>query len=97
MEKLGDLIDPALRRLGVHTRVREIQLRDVFDEVVGPALAGTCQAVRLDRGVLLIAVANTALGHQLHLDQIRLIGALNDRLGATAVRRLRFTTLDDTR
>jgi hypothetical protein len=94
MERLSDLIDPALRGLGVRGRVREVQVREVFTDVVGPVLAPMCRAVSLDRGVLLIGVANTALSHQLHLDSVRLVAVLNDRLGAAAVKRLRFTTLD---
>ncbi len=94
MERLADLLDPALRGLGVRGRVREVQVRDVFAEVVGPALAPMCRAVSLERGVLLIGVANTSLSHQLHLDSTRLVSMLNDRLGAAAVRRLRFTTLE---
>jgi predicted nucleic acid-binding Zn ribbon protein len=70
-------------------------VREVFAEVVGPALAPMCRAVSLDRGVLLVGVANTALSHQLHIDSVRLVGTLNERLGASAVRRLRFTTLAD--
>jgi predicted nucleic acid-binding Zn ribbon protein len=94
MERLSDLIDPALRGLGVRARVREVQVREVFDEVVGPALAPMCRALSLERGVLLVGVANTSLSHQLHLDSVRLITMLNERLGTAAVRRLRFTTLD---
>lgn len=94
MDHLSDLIDPALRGLGVRGRVREAQVQDVFAEVVGAPLATLCQATSLERGVLVVAVANTALSHQLHLDSVRLIQALNQRLGAAAVRRLRFTSLD---
>jgi predicted nucleic acid-binding Zn ribbon protein len=94
MERLSDLIDPALRGLGVRGRVREVQVREVFDEVVGAALAPMCRALSLERGVLLVGVANTSLSHQLHLDSVRLITMLNERLGTAAVRRLRFTTLD---
>jgi predicted nucleic acid-binding Zn ribbon protein len=94
MERLADLIDPALRGLGVRGRVREVQVRDVFAEVVGPALAPMCRAVSLERGVLLVGVANTSLSHQLQLDSARVVSMLNERLGASAVRRLRFTTLE---
>lgn len=93
-ERLSDLIDPALRGLGVRGRVREVQVREVFDEVIGPALAPMCRAISLERGVLLVGVANTALSHQMHLDSLGLIAALNQRLGASTVRRLRFSTLE---
>lgn len=95
MDHISDLIDPALRGLGVRGRVREAQVREIFTELIGPALSSMCRAMSLDRGVLVIGVANTALSHQIHLDSVQLIAALNERLGADAVRRLRFTTLSD--
>jgi len=92
-DRLRDLLDPALRSLGVRGRVREEQVRQLFAQAVGPALAPLCRAQRLDRGALLIATANTALAHQLQLESPRLIAALNDALGSPAVRRLRFCAM----
>jgi hypothetical protein len=93
VERLADLIEPALRGFGVRGRVREEQLRLALSEIVGTTLAPMCRAERLDRGALLIATANSALAHQLQMDAPRLIDALNARLGAAAVRRLRFTAM----
>ena len=93
VDRLRDLLDPALRSLGIRGRVREEQLRGLLSEAVGPALAPLCRAERLDHGALLIATANTALAHQLQLESTRLIAALNDGLGSPAVRRLRFCAM----
>lgn len=92
-ERLADILDPALRSLGVRTRVREERLRIVLGDVVGPALASMCRAERLERGVLLIATANTALAHQLQMESPRLIDACNGALGAVVVKRLRFCAM----
>ena len=92
-DRVADLIDPALRGLGVRGRVLEEQLRGLFAEIVGPALSPMCRAVQLERGVLLVATSNSALAHQLHIESQHVIGALNERLGTTAVRRLRFTAM----
>ncbi|MHB8718962.1 MAG: DUF721 domain-containing protein [Candidatus Dormibacteria bacterium] len=93
LERIADLLEPALRGLGVQRRVREEQLRDIFADVVGPILSPMCEVVSLDRGVLLIAVSNTSLSHQLHVDSVRIVSTLNQRLGTHSIRRLRFTTL----
>lgn len=95
IEHISDIIEPALRGLGVQRRVREEQLRDVFAELVGPALSPMCRVAGLDRGVLAIAVSNTALSHQIHVESVHLIAALNERVGGNTVRRLRFTTMED--
>jgi hypothetical protein len=89
-QRIGDLVDPALRHLGVRKGVREVQLRDAFAEVVGERMRHLCQAVSLDRGTLCIATVHTGLAHQLQLDSTALIAALNERIGTDAVRRLRF-------
>ncbi len=90
--RLSDLLDRALRGLGagVRQQVREERIRTEFAALVGPQAAAMCEAVSLDRGSLLVATAHSALAHQLQLDSPALIAALNDRLGAEVVRRLRF-------
>lgn len=92
-ERLSDLIDPALRGLGVRGQVREERLRRALAEVVGASLASLCRAERLDRGVLLIATANTALAHQLQMDAPRVVDALNRHVGQDLVRRIRFSAM----
>jgi len=93
--RLSDILDPALRRLGVRRAVREAQLQEAFVEVVGPAVAPLCRALSLDRGALLVATAHTALAHQLQLEAPRIIHALNERVGEGTVKRLRFTALSN--
>lgn len=90
--RLSELLDRALRGLGAGVRqsVREERLREEFAAIVGPQLSGMCEAVSLDRGTLLVATAHSSLAHQLQIDSPALIEALNSRLGATVVRRLRF-------
>ena len=90
---IADVLGTALRRLGVQREVREVQLRDAFAEVVGPALAPLCEALSLQRGTLLVATRNGALAQQLQLEMPTIVRALNGRLGADAVKRLRFTAM----
>lgn len=89
-KRIGDLFDSALRGLSVRREVREVQLRDEFALVVGPGLAPMCRAVSLERGTLCVATAHGALAQQLQADSVTLIAQLNERIGTTAVRRLRF-------
>lgn len=89
-ERLGDLVDSALRTLGARQAVREAQVRDAFAEMVGPQLSEICRAVSLERGVLCVATSHGALAQQLHADSPALIAELNRRIGSDAIRRLRF-------
>jgi hypothetical protein len=91
---VGEILWPALRRMGISRKVRDLQLEDALARVVGPALAHLCRPAGLDRGTLTVATAHGALSHQLQLDSPRVIAALNRELGAEMVRRLRFRALD---
>ena len=91
-ERLSDLIDPALRGLGVRGQVREERLRLALADVVGAGLWHH-SAVRSGSTAecSLIATANSALAHQLQMDAPRVIDALNRRVGQDLVRRIRFS------
>jgi hypothetical protein len=93
-QRLGDILWPALRRMGISRRVRDLQLEAALARVVGPALAHLCRPAGLDRGTLTVATAHGALAHQLQLDAPRVIAALNREIGSQTVRRLRFRALD---
>ena len=92
-QRISDLFDPALRRMGVRRAVRQVQVQAAFAEVVGPAVSGLCRALSLERGALLVATAHTALAQQLQMDAPRIIASLNARVGEGTVKRLRFTAM----
>lgn len=90
---ITEVLGTALRRLGVQREVREVQLRDAFAEVVGPAVAPLCEALSLQRGTVLVATRNGALAQQLQLEMPTIVRALNKRMGGEEVKRLRFTAM----
>jgi len=92
-EHIGTILDDALRGMGVRHEVREVQLRDAFIAVVGPALAPLCRAISIEKGVLLVATKNSALAHQLQMEMPTIVAGLNREMGGEHVKRLRFTAL----
>jgi predicted nucleic acid-binding Zn ribbon protein len=94
-QRISDIFEPALRRMGIRRAVRQVQVQDAFAIVVGPAVSGLCRAISLERGALLVATAHTALSQQLQMEAPRIIYALNERVGEGTVKRLRFTALSD--
>ena len=71
-----------------------MQLREAFAEVVGPAgwrrsvPRSPCSGERC-----WVATRSGALAQQLQLEMPTIVRALNGRLGADAVKRLRFTAM----
>jgi len=93
MDRVSDIIDPTLRRMGVRTRVREAQLQEALASLLGSSLAPMCKAIELKRGTLVVATAHTGLAHQLQLDSANLVDSLNASIGEPVIRRLRFTAM----
>ena len=94
MDRIGDLLDPALRGMGVRARVREAQVSASLAAAVGDAMAPMCRVLKLERGTLMVGTSHPALAHQLSLDSPALISALNSRLGVEVVRRIRFVAMN---
>ena len=95
-ERVSNLVDDALKKLGIRGAVRSVRASDTFAEIVGAAIAPHCKAVNLERGVLMIATDNSALAHQLQLESARIIESMNEKLGGEVVKKFRFTTMDST-
>lgn len=92
-ERLGDLLEPTLKKMGIRGQVRDAQVGDIFAKIVGPAISQMCRALRVERDSLVIGTQNSALSHQLQLEAPRLIASLNAELGGPVVRRFRFVPL----
>jgi hypothetical protein len=88
---LSSVLDPAARRRGL----AEAKLLTDWPTIVGPALAGRCQPVRLDRstglqgGVLVLHAAGSA-GLELQHSELQILERINGFFGYPAVRRLRL-------
>ena len=87
------MLDGALLKLGVRSEVRNLRLQQAFAEILGPVLSPMCVALRLEKKTLVLATANTALSHQLQMDSLKLIDAINRRMGGPLVTRFRFVPL----
>lgn len=92
LEPLSELLAPTLKRMGIQGAVRDVQIGDVFSEVVGSALSPHCRALRVEHGALVVACVNPALAQQLHLEKTRILSEVNLRLGGDVVKRLRFAS-----
>jgi predicted nucleic acid-binding Zn ribbon protein len=90
MRSIGEALPRALRSLGISRRTREAQAIYLWPQVIGSHLARESKALRLTGGTLLVTASSPALAHQLHLERMMLIDRLNEAIGASAVREIRF-------
>lgn len=90
MRRIGEALPQTLRTLGISRRTREAQALWVWPQVLGSDLAREAKALKLTGGTLWVSTSSTALAHQLHLERGRLLERLNNLIGATVVREIRF-------
>lgn len=90
MRSLKDALPGTLRGLGIARRTREAQVLLLWPAVVGEPLASETEALQLRGSTLWVRASSAPLAHQLHIETPRLLQMLNDRIGTTVVRDIRF-------
>ena len=78
MERIGELIPEAARRLGLEDELRLARAGSTWDALVAervPPAAGACRLVRVDDGVLLVEADAPIVGQELRLRSTELLAA----------------------
>ena len=74
-------------------KVQDIQVlleRVRFSEVVGPLLVGHVKPEKIDKNILVLKVANSALKFEMNLQKKAIIGKCNALLGKPFIQGIRF-------
>ncbi len=87
--KLGDILAPALERIGSRGVMAEAKLRTVWREVVGDQVAGAATVRRLRGTVLDVDVSTDAWATELTYLAGEIVSKLNARLGAGHITEIR--------
>jgi hypothetical protein len=90
LELLDETLEAVLERV-TEGRLAVVEVvKQGWAEVVGPADADSSQPVRLDKGVLLVEVANGATASKLRLRQTKIKDALEQLLGPGEIAQMKF-------
>jgi predicted nucleic acid-binding Zn ribbon protein len=87
--RLGDILAPALERIGPKGVWTEAKLRKAWREVVGEQVAGSANVRRLRGTVLDVEVSSDAWATELSYLSAAILTRLNARLGAGTVTEIR--------
>ncbi|HUZ89577.1 MAG TPA: DUF721 domain-containing protein [Candidatus Acidoferrales bacterium] len=98
MDRLGSLLVRVIQRQPGSQLVFASRARQIFLELLGPALAAEVDAIDQRNGILFVVTRNPSLAHQLRLDTPTLLQRLNDLLeGSKKVRAVKVQTGGRTR
>jgi Dna[CI] antecedent, DciA len=93
MERIGDLIPEAARRLGLDEELRRSRTLATFDAIVAervPAAHGACRAIRVDGFALLVEADAPIVAQELRLHAPELLAALGAAPAGMGLRELRI-------
>lgn len=88
---LAQAIEEWVKQANLGKRMQEADLFDRWEELVGAAVAEKATPLRLERGRLVLKVANSTWRHQLLFMRRELIATLNGHFGETFIKEIVMT------
>jgi predicted nucleic acid-binding Zn ribbon protein len=89
-ERIDGILSEILARLGANRDLAECRLWEVWDDVVGPAVARNAQPLRFASQRLVVSVKSTGWMQELSMLRAELTERLNDRIGQRLVSEIFF-------
>lgn len=93
LDALGQVIKQLESQPQWHSRRQFRRVLDCWAQVVGPSVAAQTQPVRIDQGVLFVAVANPTWGQTLTFERLRILDKLSGQV-EPVLKDIRFSTGD---
>ena len=94
--EIGDAIIQYLRESGLEQSVLDVQIEEVWPQVMGDVVNRLTRSVEVRDGVLYVHVNSAALKAQLFENRFELVRKLNEAVGAKAIRDCRILGLPNT-
>jgi predicted nucleic acid-binding Zn ribbon protein len=88
--EIGDAIIQYLRESGLEQSVLDVQIEEVWPQVMGDVVNRLTRSVAVRDGVLYVHVSSAALKAQLFENRFELVRKLNEAVGAKAIRDCRI-------
>ena len=87
---ITDAIVDFLRESGLEQPVLEVQMEEIWPQVMGETVAKLTRSVVVKDGMLIVHVNSAALKAQLFENRFELVRKLNDAIGAQVIRDCRI-------
>lgn len=88
--QIGDALIQYLRESGLEQSVLDVQIEEVWPQVMGDVVNRLTRSVEVRDGVLYVRVNSAALKTQLFENRFELVRKLNEAVGAKAIRDCRI-------
>lgn len=92
MEGIQDILPRVVRRMGIRRQLRLVLAGQALHQTCGDYLRPHVRVAAVEGTTLVVACAHPAIAHQLQIDSVRILDAVNLRVGEPPLRRVRFIT-----
>lgn len=92
MEGIDQILPRVVRKMGVSRQVRQARVEAAFKQACGEYLRDHVRVVAVQGATLVVACAHPAIAHQLQMESVRMLEAVNAELDAPPLKRLRFVS-----
>jgi predicted nucleic acid-binding Zn ribbon protein len=89
-EPVNAVLERVLGSLNLGLKVKQYRIWDVWNSVVGEAIARQAQPQQIRAMVLWVTVSNSTWMQQLEFMKRQIIERINERIGETVIRDIRF-------
>ena len=89
-EPVNAVLERVLDSLNLGLKVKQYRIWDVWNSVVGEAIARQAQPQQIRAMVLWVTVSNSTWMQQLEFMKRQIVERINERIGETVIRDIRF-------
>ena len=92
--RIGDILPAVLKSAGLDKKLRDQEILTIWPTVVGEEIAARTEAVKIDNGVLHVAVEHSVWLQELHFMEKEILEKLKERAPRTNCRKIRFSVME---
>jgi predicted nucleic acid-binding Zn ribbon protein len=87
---LGEAIGELARSFGIQDKLRQYEAVNQWASIVGKRIAREAEAVKVEKGVLVVRVKTSVWRNELNMRKHEIIEKLNRAIGSETVKDIRF-------
>ncbi len=89
-QSLGSVIDALVRQLGIHTKLKQYDIVDVWGSIVGAQIASVTSIDKIEKNVLVVKVTAAPWRTELTFRRSEILGKIHAAMNSDAIKDIRF-------
>jgi predicted nucleic acid-binding Zn ribbon protein len=89
-QSLGSVIDALVRQLGIHTKLKQYDIVDVWGSIVGAQIASVTSIDKIEKNVLVVKVTAAPWRTELTFRKSEILDKIHTAMNSDAIKDIRF-------